>query len=104
MQLHAHPADHVDLCIQGWAWRSFMQGGAVPVHPKRRPEHTLRCLPSRPACLQCLVTTSIQTEAKKVVGTAGNVVAACAEVDLGEPGWWASCCMLKEAEAVATFL
>ncbi|KAI7840839.1 hypothetical protein COHA_005485 [Chlorella ohadii] len=31
---------------------------------------------------QCLVTTSIQTEAKKVVGTAGNVVAACAEVDL----------------------
>jgi hypothetical protein len=31
---------------------------------------------------QCLATSSIQGEAKKVVGTAGNVVAGCAEVDL----------------------
>lgn len=31
---------------------------------------------------QCMATTSIQTEAKKVVGTVGNVVASCAETDL----------------------
>ena len=42
--------------------------------------------PRRSPCLQCLGVAAIQGEAKKVVGTSGNVVAGCAEVDLGEAG------------------
>ena len=66
-------------------------GVASPPNPhpphQQQVDHTHQ---PRAACLQCMATTSIQTEAKKVVGTVGNVVASCAETDLGEQrlgGW-----------------